>query len=184
LQGEVAVVGLIGFRPQPRDIEALERIKARVPGVRTNTDALRMAIRYLAGAAELEGDEAVRRLAFARAVQEVSPPELHALRAEIARLVVERDALSAELDDVVRVLIGPKAKPGAFDAWRQRVGKLARRAAFLGSLSQELAADLLHFAGPTTSSHETAAEVVGWCACGYCTHVPTEPPVKGGAGVG
>jgi hypothetical protein len=29
---------------------------------------------------------------------------------------------------------------------------------------------------PTTGTHEAISAALGWCDCGYCTHVPKEPP--------
>jgi predicted house-cleaning noncanonical NTP pyrophosphatase (MazG superfamily) len=37
---------------------------------------------------------------------------------------------------------------------------------------------------PTTSTHEEISEVLGWCDCGYCTHVPRERPVANSEGDG
>ena len=32
--------------------------------------------------------------------------------------------------------------------------------------------DARSYITPTISTHEEISDVIGWCACGYCTHVP------------
>jgi uncharacterized protein DUF4406 len=40
----------------------------------------------------------------------------------------------------------------------------------------DLLQDCRSYITPTISTHEEISEVLGWCDCGYCTHVPREQP--------
>ena len=36
--------------------------------------------------------------------------------------------------------------------------------------------DCRSYITPTISTHEELSTILGWCDCGYCTHVPAEQP--------
>jgi NTP pyrophosphatase (non-canonical NTP hydrolase) len=45
----------------------------------------------------------------------------------------------------------------------------------------ELLRDARSYITPTISTHEEISDVLGWCGCGYCTHVPSSRPIQDGA---
>jgi hypothetical protein len=36
--------------------------------------------------------------------------------------------------------------------------------------------DTRSYITPTTSTHEEISDILGWCDCGYCSHVPNKNP--------
>lgn len=36
--------------------------------------------------------------------------------------------------------------------------------------------DARSYIAPTLVTHEEISDILGWCSCGYCTHVPRERP--------
>lgn len=42
----------------------------------------------------------------------------------------------------------------------------------------ELLEDCRNYITPTVSTHDELSAILGWCDCGYCTHVPNERPVE------
>lgn len=54
--------------------------------------------------------------------------------------------------------------------------RLLADAEFLMELVRELAYTILQSCSPCGTDHEDAAEILGWCDCGYCQHVPDTAP--------
>lgn len=68
--------------------------------------------------------------------------------------------------DLMYILLDSYDRRGvALAAARERIAEL-----------EELLEDARSYITPTISTHEDISEVLGWCGCGYCEHVPKEKP--------
>lgn len=58
----------------------------------------------------------------------------------------------------------------------QRLADLLREVQAENDRLRELLEDARSYITPTISTHEDISAVLGWCDCGYCSHVPSSRP--------